>query len=136
MPNKPAPSQSKVNMIPLGASALPDIMDVEPLGESDMSCLAEVKEVLNRFGKLERFGISLLHGHFPVGPDEFLVETCDYDRRELVTKPMKRSDPNVGPTIQTNWQFKNGDAESIMDCRKECRYDWVGNHHYTTHYKS
>ena len=48
-----------------------DIHDVDPLNERDYDCLAEVREVLKKYGKQDRFGVALLHTHFPP-PDESL----------------------------------------------------------------
>lgn len=57
--------------------ALPHIDDLIPFSTEDEACLAEMKEVLRRHGKLGRFGLSLMHNHFEVADDEMLLEECD-----------------------------------------------------------
>lgn len=72
-------------------SALNHIADVEPIGDADAACLEEVRQVLLRHGRAERFGVSLLHSHFDLSDDEVLLETTDLDRREHLVRPVKRS---------------------------------------------
>jgi hypothetical protein len=45
-----------------------------PIDDSDQACLEEVRAVLARYGKLNRFALHLAHRHFPLGPDEILIE--------------------------------------------------------------
>jgi hypothetical protein len=45
---------------------LPDIDETAPLDASDHSCMKEIRDVLARHDKLNRFGLTLLHTHFPV----------------------------------------------------------------------
>jgi hypothetical protein len=68
----------------------PDIMDVEPLGAADHACLQEIKDVLLRHGRLNRFGVTLLHEHFAISHDEILVEECDPANRTLTIRPEKK----------------------------------------------
>lgn len=56
---------------------LPDIDQVVPLGPDDPQLIHELRDVLDRHGALERFGITLLHQHFDVAEGEVLVETVD-----------------------------------------------------------
>ena len=59
------------------AKRLPDLHEVKPMGPDDANCLEQLREVLIRNGAVDRFGITLLHDHFEVQPDELLVETCE-----------------------------------------------------------
>lgn len=72
-------------------NTLRHIADVNPIDESDASCLEEVRRVLARHGRLERFGIALLHSHFSLDDDEILMETTDLEKREHLVRPVKRS---------------------------------------------
>ena len=65
------------------------IQNVEPIGDQDAAVLSEVREVLERHGCLERFGMTLLHNHFDVADDEVMMETTNLDQREHVVRPMK-----------------------------------------------
>jgi hypothetical protein len=70
---------------------LDHIADVQPIGDSDAACLAEVRDVLEKHGALSRFGIALLHSHFDLADDEMLLETTDLDKREHLVRPVSRS---------------------------------------------
>ena len=62
-------------------TGLADLPDVPPVGDDDLDCLAEVRDVLARHGKLNRFAVHLAHRHFALGPDEILIERPDPDGR-------------------------------------------------------
>jgi hypothetical protein len=102
-------------------SDLLDIDDVKPLSDDDKQCFAELREVLERHGALQRFGVTLLHNHFPVYEGELLVEECDEEKRTLTLKPMKRAELNEGTLMQTNWRL---DTEASMQgCVAYCLMD-------------
>ncbi len=101
---------------PMQWAAIPDISETKPLSQNDKDCLREVRDVLSRFGCLDRFGVSLIHKHFDIDADEILVETIDAESRTLTVQPVKRA---VLPTaIETQWQLATGDA--VMVCNKWC----------------
>lgn len=106
-------------MVQSALSRLPDIDDVEPFDSDDQSCLDEIRNVLERHGRLERFGITLLHEHFEVADDEVLVETIDIENRTLTCRPMKRSD--VGESVQTMWRLDGPRGE--QRCERQCQQD-------------
>ena len=68
---------------------LPDIQDTRPLDEDDRACLSDIRDVLSKHGRLDRFGVSLLHKHFEVADDETLVVSVYEKDRKLVTQPVK-----------------------------------------------
>ena len=72
-------------------SALSHIADVNPIDDDDAACLSEIRDVLAKHGRLERFGVSLLHSHFAVADDEMLLETTDAERREHWVRPVRKS---------------------------------------------
>ena len=86
------------------------------LSDSDRDCMDEVREVLARHGKLDRFGISLLHDHFPLSPDEILLETSDADRRTMTLRPAI-VDPADTSTIDTQWYLGRSMPLSLVKCR-------------------
>ncbi len=64
-------------------SSLPHFEEAEPLGPEDAEFVRDLAAVLARHGNLNRFGLCLLHDHFPVAADEVLVETNDSAARTL-----------------------------------------------------
>lgn len=102
------------------------INEVRPIDDADEACLIEVEQVLDRHGALDRFGLILLHGHFPVAEDEILVETCDQKTRTLTSRPIKRASVTQRPEfVQTVWTFGKQPARA---CQKFCPTDSSGKH--------
>ncbi|MCA6095392.1 hypothetical protein LE181_24895 [Streptomyces sp. SCA3-4] len=62
---------------------LPRFEEAEPLGPRDAEFVQDLIAVLEKHGNVDRFGLCLLHGHFPVAADEILVETTDMEARTL-----------------------------------------------------
>ena len=73
-------------------SQFPDVDKVPKFSDTDIECLREVREVLKKYGQLDRFGISLLHKHFEIANDEFLLETTDVKERTQSIRPVKAKD--------------------------------------------
>ena len=81
-----------VKVQPLQWLTLDDINDVRPIDGSDAACLMEIRDVLDRHGMLDRFGVSLLHSHFDVADDEMMLETTNVANREHWVRPVKKAD--------------------------------------------
>ncbi|MEV6735857.1 hypothetical protein AB0N14_02485 [Streptomyces sp. NPDC051104] len=64
---------------------LPRFEEAEGLGPQDAEFVRDLVAVLEKHGNLDRFGLCLLHDHFPLAPDEVLVETNDLQARTLHT---------------------------------------------------
>lgn len=73
---------------------------VEQFSENDRECFEEIRDVLKRHGKLDRFGITLLHKHFELQEDEMLVENVDEENRIQTIQPMKK-------TKLKSWEVKS-----------------------------
>jgi hypothetical protein len=102
----------------MAETTLLDITEVRPLDESDLPVLDELREVLERHGALDRFGLNLLHDHFPVADDEVLVEVCDTEQRTLTIRPLRGgvADGIPGRFVETNFQFvPRSDADADAD---------------------
>lgn len=100
--------------------ALPNVNDVEPYNESDHELMAELKAVLTKHNALKRFGVMLLHDHFPIAEDEIMVEYEDLKNRTLTTMPVKAAEL-VGKDInlfETQWRLDTMDALAV--CRRFC----------------
>lgn len=97
----------------------PDILDVTPLSSNDDECIAEIRDVLSKHGKLGRFGLTLLHDHFPVSSDETLVEYCNPETRTLTIRPEGAKDFDSSNSIETSWELTTGNVLTV--CRGRCR---------------
>ena len=87
-------------------TGLADLPDVPPVDDGDLDCLAEIRDVLARHGKLNRFAVHLAHRHFALGPDEILIERPDPDgRTQHVTVGRLADEPDARPTT---WLFEQG----------------------------
>ncbi|MCX5381588.1 hypothetical protein [Streptomyces sp. NBC_00091] len=62
---------------------LPRFEEAQGLGPSDAEFVRDLVGVLEKHGNLDRFGLCLLHDHFPLAADEVMVETNDSATRTL-----------------------------------------------------
>lgn len=107
---------------------LPYIDDVPALKHNDIQCLREVRDVLEKHGKMERFGMTLLHKHFDLADDECLVEETDVEKRFQVISVKKKGEVPRERIIETAWRL--GDTpDAILACEKECTITHEGQHH-------
>ncbi len=83
---------NEVTVQPLQWLTLQDINDVRPIDGSDAACLLEIRDVLEKYGSLDRFGVSMLHSHFEVADDEMMLETTNVANREHWVRPVKKAD--------------------------------------------
>lgn len=95
-------------------AALPDISEAVPLTEADGPMIQEVIQVLRKHGALSRFGLTLLHQHFPTTADEVLVEATDVHTRTQTIHPCRKVDVAGLPVKETAWRLDSGRA--VMSC--------------------
>lgn len=112
----------------LAHNKLKDIDAIEKLNATDQQCIEELKNVLQKHNKEDKFGIQLLHKHFDLAHDEIMLESIDVENRTLTTKPKKISELKEGSFIQTVWSISNDPAIN-RSCQSCCPYDAAGNHH-------
>jgi hypothetical protein len=124
---------NKLSIAPVEWSSLKDIDQIEPINDEDTDCLLEVREVLKKYGRLDRFGVALLHSHFDLADDEIMLESTDEANRTLTTKPVRRSEAGTN-NIGTVWMLREGDIATMAWCRKYC-YRW-GLQHLKSHDKT
>ena len=100
-------------------ASLPELLDIDyvrPFDETDQVVFDEVREILERHGALQRFGLTLLHKHFDVADDEVLVETIDATNRTLTLRPNELV--NVGNAVETSWRLD--DPVARQRCESQC----------------
>ena len=120
---------------PMDWAPLADIDDVAPLGEADAECLQEIYAVLKRHGKHERFGVTLLHKHFPVNDDEVMLEHTDTANRRLELRPARKDSPEVARSVQTSWRLTEVNGPELNTaCYRRCVVNIHGNHEVGSHY--
>jgi hypothetical protein len=93
---------------PMQWATLPELGNAGPIDESDQACLEEVRALLARHGKLDRFALHLAHRHFLLGPDEILIEHPDPDGRTQHVSVARRG--NHPDAVPTTWLFDEGPA--------------------------
>lgn len=99
-------------------SELPHIKEVKPLSKEDEPILEELKAVLEKHGALQRFGVMLLHDHFPIRDNEVMVEFEEAAQRQLISQPMEKTEVEKYEFIETQWRLDTGQALAL--CRKVC----------------
>ncbi|MFD8980246.1 hypothetical protein [Streptomyces sp. NPDC059564] len=82
---------------------LPRFEEAEGLGPWDAAFVRDLVEVLDKHGNLDRFGLCLLHDHFPLAPDEVMVETNDPAARTLHAHVEKRD--RTRHVTPSQWRF-------------------------------
>lgn len=118
---------------PMEWASLDDIENVDPLGDGDAECLSEVHAVLKRHGMDKRFGVTLLHKHFPLEADEVLLERTDTADRRLELRPAKVGSPEVGRSVQTSWMLTDAGTATNTACLRRCVRNIHGNHEMGPH---
>ena len=83
--------------------SLPRFEEAEDLGPQDAEFVRDLVAVLAKHGNLNRFGLCLLHDHFPLAADEVLVETNDPRARTLHAHVEKAD--GTRHTKATQWRF-------------------------------
>lgn len=108
------------DMVALQWADVPHIGDVGSISPDDRSCLEEVRAVLARHGLLNKFGVALLHHHFPIDDTEVFVETIDPQARTLTATATPVSELAGASMIETMWRFGPvpGDLRIVMECQR------------------
>lgn len=85
--------------------------------EEENALFAELSKVMEKYNHLERkFGISLVHSHFPMSANETLYETHDEQNRVLTCVVVPKSQVTEG-TLVSQWQFdESGSATPSQYC--------------------
>jgi hypothetical protein len=113
---------------PLQWSRLKDLRDVAPLDAADLACLAELRAVLARHGRLERFAVHLLHKHFELRDDEVLLETSDRTRREHRLRVAHRDSAAARHATPTTWVLDRERPFVVCLCALRGVHGHLGRH--------
>lgn len=105
-----------VNVQPMQWKPVEDIAAVSPFSPEDAECFRELRDVLHKYGALDRFGISLIHRHFDVEADEEMVEFTDLESRTLTVRPVKKSEIDWKSATVTNWKLTQGGGIAATRC--------------------
>ena len=97
-------------------NGLDRIHDVHHLAEGDDDVVREVQEVLRRHGAEGRLGITLLHSHFDLDPDEILVERVDTNSRTLTITAERASSFEPDQLVPTAWRLDGSQRAAITYC--------------------
>lgn len=111
-----------INLNPMKWSNLTHIDDIKPIDSSDEAILADVREVLSKHGALDRFGVFLVHKHFELELDEYVLEQTDELSRVQTLTVERGTDPDQN-TIQTMWKFQNDGETAGTKCVLRCNYN-------------
>jgi hypothetical protein len=104
---------SGLHIHPMQWESLPELHEAPPLDDADLACLVDLRDVLARHGKLDRFAVQLAHRHFGLAPDEILIEQPDPAARTQHVTVARRGDHPAA--IPTTWLFEEGPALSLSD---------------------
>ncbi|MFO3723167.1 hypothetical protein [Pseudomonas sp. HLMP] len=107
---------SNVSVQPMQWKPVEDISSVSPFSPEDAECFRELRDVLQKYDALDRFGISLIHRHFDISEDEEMMEYTDHENRILVVKPVKKSEIDWNFTTITNWRLTEGAEVAVVGC--------------------
>jgi hypothetical protein len=99
---------------------LPDIDSpgMRTLDDSDWACLDEIGELLIAKGANNRFGVTLLHSHFPISDNEILVEQPCLSERTFTLRPLEDRAAGGNDHVAINLQFDAG--------RDDCTLRMIG----------
>ncbi|PZQ45492.1 MAG: hypothetical protein DI551_07170 [Micavibrio aeruginosavorus] len=79
--------------------------ELAALDDTDLECMREVRDVLLKYGKVDRFALELAHKNFEMEDDEILIEYTNPETREQFFRPEKWV--NVPDAIPTSWILKD-----------------------------
>ncbi len=109
-------------------SRLQDLGDVEPIGSGDVACMNELRDVLARHRRLDRFALQLVHKHFDVASDEVLVEYSDPVRREQRLRVEPRGRAELQGAVPTAWTLADDEARVVCVCAQRAGQGHLGRH--------
>ena len=105
-----------MNTVSPNLNSLPHIREATPLSEGDAGLVQELVGVLKKHDALHRFGLTLLHRHFPFADNEVLLETTDVESRTQTMRPVSKGALAGEEYIETCWRLDTGQAVTACVC--------------------
>lgn len=118
----------RLTIAPLHWSRLPELRQVPPLDDDDLVCMGELRAVLARHGRLDRFALHLIHKHFELGADEVLVEYSDPAMREQWQRVELRTSAALHDAVPTTWTLAAAAPLAVCVCAYEVDRGHLGRH--------
>ena len=120
-----AAADAEVGVIGMEFAEPTDFGYTTPLNAEDESALAEIIEVLEAHGKIDRFGVKLIRNPLGLSDSELLLETCDRSVRTLHCDASSRDALPADQTIiETTWRWRRAPGENkpiaMQDCTAGC----------------
>lgn len=91
---------------PMQWANIADLHDVPALSDADFDCMRDIREVLLKHDKVDRFALHLVHKHFDLQDDEVLVEYNDAGPREQYFRVEKATPEILENSIPTTWTLE------------------------------
>jgi len=107
-----------LSISPMQWATIADLHDTPPLNDEDLACMRDIRDVLIRHGKLNRFALHLIHKHFDLADDEILVEYSEASAREQYFRVEKRTATIVESSIPTTWTLEHMSPLAHCVCAK------------------
>jgi len=107
---------------------LRDLRDVAPLNDADLACMRELRAVLARHGRVQRFALHLVHKHFELAPHEVLVEYSDPDTREQRLRVEPRGGVTAREAVPTTWLLGTDGPAVVCVCAVRADQGHLGRH--------
>ena len=85
-----------------------DLPAMQALDDSDWECLDEIGGLLIAKGANDRFGVTLLHSHFPIGDNEIMVEEPRPGERAFTLRPVENRAAGADDRVAINLEFGSG----------------------------
>jgi len=98
---------TNLTVVPMQWMNAQDLHDCEPLNEADFACMNDIRAVLEKHGKLDRFALHLIHKHFDIAEDEVLVEYSEATSREQFFRVEKSDSETARHAIPTTWTLEH-----------------------------
>lgn len=103
------------------SNVMPSFEEAMPLGPGDEDFVRDMVAVLAKHDNLKRFGLCLLHEHFPLDDDEIMMETHDTDARTFSSRVVRKSE--VEDAKWTSWSLAHmeagADAMPLQGCAQD-----------------
>ena len=97
-------------------AVLPDIdlPAMQALDDGDWECLDEIGGLLIAKGANDRFGVTLLHSHFPIGDNEIMIEEPRTGERAFTLRPVEHRAAGAGDHVAINLEFGSGRDDGAL----------------------